>query len=158
MKEHDFQMLSILGKNSSIKNGCLTAASDVNISGLLELNIEGDQKVSVTETGYIKGNITAANIIISGKVDGDIYAKNSLILRSTAEIEGSVYAPSLAIEEGAYGNFDCSMSSIPLSKVPSLADDTLNSYKKTKKPVEEYTNGDVPHNSKNGTSNSSGYW
>ena len=48
-----------------------------------------------------KGNIRAANIVIAGRVEGDIQATNKLELAKTAHVRGRITSPVVAIARGA---------------------------------------------------------
>jgi cytoskeletal protein CcmA (bactofilin family) len=48
------------------------------------------------------GNIRARVIVIDGKVDGDLYATESVNIRATAKVKGNVFAPRVAIQDGAF--------------------------------------------------------
>lgn len=48
-----------------------------------------------------KGNIRAANIVIAGRVEGDIQATNKLELAKTAYVRGKITSPVVAIARGA---------------------------------------------------------
>lgn len=48
-----------------------------------------------------KGNIRAANVVIAGRVEGDIQATNKLELAKTAHVRGKITSPVVAIARGA---------------------------------------------------------
>jgi cytoskeletal protein CcmA (bactofilin family) len=48
------------------------------------------------------GNIRARVIVVDGKVDGDLYATESVNIRATAKVKGNVCAPRVAIQDGAF--------------------------------------------------------
>jgi len=50
----------------------------------------------------MKGDIRARVILIDGKVDGDLYATESVNIRATAKVKGNVFAPRVAISDGAF--------------------------------------------------------
>ncbi|RQV98428.1 polymer-forming cytoskeletal protein, partial [bacterium] len=52
-------------------------------------------------SGVVNGNITAENIIVSGKITGTLTARGRIILESTARLEGDINTSRLAIAEGA---------------------------------------------------------
>ena len=101
------QTLSTTGINS--KN---TLSSDVEIKGNLkfsgELTFEGkldgeiqtDGTLHLGDTAVITGNINAQSVVVRGKVNGNITAKEKIDIKSKAELFGDIRAASLAIEEG----------------------------------------------------------
>jgi len=64
-------------------------------------DIEGDDMVIIEETGDVRGNIRAANVIVKGQVVGDIYARDGVEVSSTGNFEGIINAPKAKVAEGA---------------------------------------------------------
>jgi cytoskeletal protein CcmA (bactofilin family) len=50
----------------------------------------------------MKGDIRARVIVIDGKVEGDLFATESVNIRATAKVKGNVFAPRVAIQDGAF--------------------------------------------------------
>lgn len=55
----------------------------------------------IGEGGVWRGDIVAENILIAGRVEGSIMAREKLEIISTARIQGSIISPVIAIAEGA---------------------------------------------------------
>ena len=72
--------------------------------------METTKDVFVGPEGMVRANIRAANIVISGKVHGDIVATNKVDLAPSAQLQGNIHAPKLAIAESALfkGSIDMS--------------------------------------------------
>ncbi len=76
------------------------------VGGLL---VEGQHKADVklggglviSDTGVVKGNITAASVVCRGVIKGDILARGTVHLCADGRIEGNVEAATLQIEDGA---------------------------------------------------------
>ena len=49
----------------------------------------------------MKGDIRARVIVVEGKVEGDLYATESVTIRASAKVKGNVFAPRVGIAEGA---------------------------------------------------------
>ena len=64
-----------------------------------ECDIEGT--LVLGEGSRWTGNIRAANIVVAGRVEGDIHAVNKLELTRTAHIHGKITCPVVAIARGA---------------------------------------------------------
>jgi len=58
--------------------------------------------VSGSADGSMKGDIRARVIVIDGKVEGDLYATESVSIRATARVKGNLFAPRVAIMDGAF--------------------------------------------------------
>ena len=74
---------------------------DVRIAGTIDGQIVSKKKVMLTESGKVNGTIHAPEADISGKVRGDVKAGNTLILRSSAIVDGNIITKKLTIENGA---------------------------------------------------------
>ncbi len=97
-----------LGKSTSV-NGDITSEEDFRIDGNFEGNLTTSGKLVVGESGVLKGNISASNAEILGKVYGELIVKELLSIKSTAYIEGKVTTDKLSIEPGAVFNAVCEM-------------------------------------------------
>lgn len=83
-----------------IANNC-ELSGDVHFSDQLQINgtvkgniyaVEGSKAVvTVSEKGRVKGEIRVPNVIINGKVYGDVYSDKHIELAAKAEIKGNVY-------------------------------------------------------------------
>ena len=63
----------------------------------------------VSECGLLQGTLTADEVMISGKVEGDIIVKQKSLLGSTAQFTGNIETSRLVVEEGAMLNGKCQM-------------------------------------------------
>jgi cytoskeletal protein CcmA (bactofilin family) len=89
-----------------------TLASDVEIKGNLkfsgELTFEGrldgeiqtDGILNLGDTAVINGNINAQSVVVRGKVNGNITAKEKIDIKTKTELFGDIRAARLTVEEG----------------------------------------------------------
>ncbi len=61
----------------------------------------------------MKGNIRAKFVIIEGKVEGDVYASESVSIRQTAKVTGNIFAPRVGIADGAHFSGRIDMNAKP---------------------------------------------
>lgn len=101
---------TIIGAGA-VFDGDLFAPETIRVDGTINGNLNCDQNLILGTEGVIKGNISAQNATISGKVEGDINAKGKLELFSTGKIRGNITARSLVIDEDAYFDGKCVMTS-----------------------------------------------
>lgn len=76
-----------------------------NFSGSLE--IKGT--LTIGEKAEVHSDINGENIIIAGKVTGDIIANKMLVMMPTAILRGNISTPKLNIVEGAIFQGNCQM-------------------------------------------------
>ncbi len=78
------------------------------IDGEILGNVSGNGGIIVGERGTIKGNINLNQVIVYGKVEGDISAK-SVELKAGSYIIGNIITEELYVEKGAIYNGQCRM-------------------------------------------------
>ena len=94
------------GTATLISEGCrvtgvLTGSCDFQVNGEVEGDCEIDSTLMLAKSGLWKGTIRAANVIVSGHVEGDIFATGSVEITDTARMTGTVSAEAIAVAEGA---------------------------------------------------------
>lgn len=97
---------TIIGTSSNIQ-GTITSSGTVRIDGNYTGNVTSDADVIVGEGGIIDGNISSVNVIISGKVNGNISCKGLLEISSTGRLIGDVEVKNIAIADGAVFKGKC---------------------------------------------------
>ena len=82
--------------------GNVTAAGDLVIDGKVEGTIElGDHNLTIGETASVKADLVAKDVIIAGKVKGNVLGAGKVELRKSSDVEGDITAPRFTMEEGA---------------------------------------------------------
>ena len=82
--------------------GNIRFRGSVHIEGSVKGNISSnDGKLQLIEGSSVEGNVTAADILVNGKVIGDVYATEKLKLSQKAEIQGDVYYEVMEMVAGA---------------------------------------------------------
>jgi cytoskeletal protein CcmA (bactofilin family) len=103
---------SLIGKNIVI-TGDISATEDLVVEGRVTGKILlNERRLTVGEEGYLQSHITAREVVISGRVDGQIHASERVELRHTAQVTGDIVAPRLIIHQDAVvkGTVDLSPS------------------------------------------------
>lgn len=100
---------TLIGKGA-VFDGNLSAPEAIRLDGTLNGNCECKDMLIVGTDGVIKGDITTQNMIIAGKVEGDIIANGKLELYSTGKLTGNITARSLVVDEDAYFDGRCTMT------------------------------------------------
>lgn len=82
--------------------GNIRFRGNVHIEGSVKGNISSnDGKLQLINGSNVAGSITAADILVNGKVVGDVYATEKLKLSQKAEIHGDVYYEVMEMMAGA---------------------------------------------------------
>jgi cytoskeletal protein CcmA (bactofilin family) len=105
---------AFIGSAASIV-GTLKFDSSAEIGAYVEGEIHSTARLTILETGVIKGSITGADLIIKGKVQGNLKASNSIALCKPACVTGDITTPNLSMESGVIFEGKCSMPEIKTS-------------------------------------------
>jgi cytoskeletal protein CcmA (bactofilin family) len=102
-----------IGKSLQIKGEVIGSESlyiDGNIEGIINLP---DCRVTVSRDALVSANITAREVVVLGKVSGNVYASDRVDIRSEGSLTGDVTTGRITIGEGAYfkGGIDIRKSS-----------------------------------------------
>ena len=95
----------------SILLGTLAGTDDYVIYGSVDGTCDLGSAVMLQKSGRWTGDMVAENIVIAGKVEGNVTARNKLELTSSAKIEGNIAGKTIAIAEGAVVEGNISMTS-----------------------------------------------
>ena len=90
---------NVLSPDVEIK-GNIKFTGELTLEGKLEGEINADGTLFVGENGVINGNINVNNVIVRGKINGNVIAKEKIEIKSKAELFGDIRAARLSIEEG----------------------------------------------------------
>jgi cytoskeletal protein CcmA (bactofilin family) len=60
-----------------------------------------ESTLSVSESGSIEGAVQVPNVMLEGRVKGDIHARERVVLGATARVEGNVYYGVIEMTLGA---------------------------------------------------------
>ena len=83
----------------------------MRIEGTVTGSLQCKSRVVIGDSGEVKGNITANDAVISGRVIGNVIVKESLFLKATAKIFGDLMVGKSVVESGAEFNGTCKMNS-----------------------------------------------
>jgi cytoskeletal protein CcmA (bactofilin family) len=91
-----------IGKSLVIK-GEVTGSESLYIDGKVEgsINLAGN-RVTVGRNGQVAANISAREIVVLGKVRGNVTASDRVDIRSEGSLTGDVTAQRISIEDGAF--------------------------------------------------------
>jgi cytoskeletal protein CcmA (bactofilin family) len=82
-------------------NGTVTGNGDFHLAGELEGDCDLGGTVTLAKSALWTGSIQAGNVVVAGRVDGDILARGRVEITDTARISGTVSGEAIAVAEGA---------------------------------------------------------
>ena len=116
-----------IGKSLVIK-GEVTGSESLYIDGRVEgsINLSGN-RVTVGRNGVVSANINAREIVVLGKVRGNLTASDRVDIRSDGSLTGDVVAARISIEDGAYfkGGIDIRKGGTPTQAKPNGEDKAI---------------------------------
>lgn len=91
-----------IGKSLVVK-GEVTGSESLYIDGKVEgaINLPGN-RVTIGRNGQVAANISAREVVVLGKVRGNINANDRVDIRSEGSLTGDVIAQRISIEDGAF--------------------------------------------------------
>jgi cytoskeletal protein CcmA (bactofilin family) len=91
-----------IGKGLIVR-GEITGDDSLVIEGRAEGNIRlNGNRVTVGPEGFVAANITAREVVILGKVRGNVIATDRVDIRGEGSVIGDLTAPRISIEDGAF--------------------------------------------------------
>lgn len=95
---------SALTRGISIK-GELTGKADLLVDGEIQGTIRlGESRVTVGQAGHVRADIEAAEVVVRGRVEGDLRGRERVALGDSCHVTGDLEAPRIVIEDGARFN------------------------------------------------------
>ena len=91
-----------IGKSLVIK-GEVTGSESLYIDGRVEgaINLPGN-RVTIGRNGQVQANINAREVVVLGKVKGNLTASDRVDIRNEGSLTGDVVCQRISIEDGAY--------------------------------------------------------
>jgi cytoskeletal protein CcmA (bactofilin family) len=95
---------TLIGKNASVQ-GDIEFFGGLHIDGRVVGNVTAangaDASLSVSEEGVIEGSVEARNVVLNGRVNGDIRAQDRVVLGAKARVRGDVHYGVIEMAHGA---------------------------------------------------------
>jgi cytoskeletal protein CcmA (bactofilin family) len=91
----------------TVIKGEILSPCDIRIDGTFEGKLQSKGRVVIGETAVIKGDIFCANVDLWGKVEGNIYVKDTLALKEGCVVNGNLHIKKLSVELGSTFNGNC---------------------------------------------------
>ena len=91
----------------TIIKGEILSPCDIRIDGTFEGKIQSKGRVVVGESAHIKGDIVCDSIDLWGKVEGNVFVKDTLNLKEGCSVTGNLNVRKLSVELGATFNGNC---------------------------------------------------
>ena len=91
----------------TVIKGEILSPNDIRIDGTFEGRIQSKGRVVVGESATIKGDIVCENVDLWGKVEGNLFVKDTLSLKEGCVESGNLHIRRLSVELGSTFNGNC---------------------------------------------------
>jgi cytoskeletal protein CcmA (bactofilin family) len=87
--------------NSDVElTGTLKFAGELTFDGKLDGDINSEGVLTLGDNAVVRGNLNVTSVVVRGKINGNISAREKIEIKAKAELFGDIRAPRLVIEEG----------------------------------------------------------
>lgn len=111
------EVTTLIGEGCEFE-GNLNLSASTRIDGKVKGNVKSEGMLIIGESGSVEGDISCPEILVHGKVLGNVEAQR-LELKRGASLTGDLKVEVLIIEEGATYNGHCSMGRSPMHELSS---------------------------------------
>lgn len=114
-KQHEFT--GFLDKGVKFE-GTLEAPGVFRLEAQVKGNVVSTHSLILGEAARVEGQIEGNHVVISGKFDGDIFAKGRVEIQAKGVVTGEIHSPCLVIEPGGIFDGQCHMLAASESTKP----------------------------------------
>ncbi|MFO7637876.1 MAG: polymer-forming cytoskeletal protein [bacterium] len=108
-KNSEGNLDTAIGPETTI-NGDLRVGASLQMDGTVEGKLDISDAVLAGPKSLIKGEIRCREAIIAGRVEGNIYAAETVELQSGARVVGNISCKGLIIQRDSFFEGNCTMS------------------------------------------------
>jgi cytoskeletal protein CcmA (bactofilin family) len=103
-KESVGRIDTLIGRSASVQGDVEFAGGlhvDGRITGSVRTVAGAEGSLSVSEHGVIEGSVEAPNVVLNGRVNGDIIGRDRVVLGAKARVRGNVHYGVIEMALGA---------------------------------------------------------
>jgi cytoskeletal protein CcmA (bactofilin family) len=82
-------------------NGELVLSTDLRIDGQIFGKVESDENIVIGSAGFVNGFLRAKNLVIYGRIEGNVVVSGVTTLHPQSAIFGNLYTKLIEVKEGA---------------------------------------------------------
>jgi cytoskeletal protein CcmA (bactofilin family) len=100
--KHSGRIDTLIGRNAGIQ-GDVEFAGGLHVDGRVAGSVRaaGEGSLSVSEFAVIEGSVAAPFVVLNGRVNGDIFGSERVVLGSKAKVRGNVHYGVIEMALGA---------------------------------------------------------
>ena len=112
---------SLIGENIKVI-GRIEGLGNLRIDGIIEGDIDYKGDITIGETGSVKGNIKADNILLAGSINGNLNVKSKLEVLEAGILVGDIEVATIVLHENGKFDGNCKMTTSNLSEIKDKID------------------------------------
>ena len=120
----DKTMNTIIGRGV-VSEGHFQIEAGVRVDGVLKGELESSGTLIVGTSGVVEANVKVRDALVSGRIVGNLVAKDKVHLQSQATFIGKIQTGVLIVEDGAVFKADCDAGS-EIQEVDQTEKESLN--------------------------------
>ena len=93
----------------TVIKGEIQSPHDIRIDGTFAGKVQTKGRVVVGESASVKGDVICENVDLWGKMEGNLFVKNTLALKEGCVVDGNLNVRKLSVELGSSFNGTCRM-------------------------------------------------
>ncbi|MDH5760218.1 MAG: polymer-forming cytoskeletal protein [Gemmatimonadota bacterium] len=101
-------VISIIGPGMKV-TGDIETSGTVRIEGKVKGSVKAGKAVVIGKDGMVDGDVDTQDAVVSGRIKGTLVVGSRLEVQATSQIEGTVQARRMQLEEGAMLNGSVTM-------------------------------------------------
>jgi cytoskeletal protein CcmA (bactofilin family) len=117
---------NILNSDVELK-GTIRFSGELTFDGKLEGDIQSEGALNLGDNAVVKGNIAAHSVVVRGKVNGNVTAKEKIDIKTKTELFGDIRAARLVMEEGVIFVGQTEVNPNKVLPTPARADEPAKS-------------------------------
>ncbi|MDD4801879.1 MAG: polymer-forming cytoskeletal protein [Syntrophomonas sp.] len=98
-EQRNDNIISFIAEGMEIK-GNIQCQGSLRLDGIIDGGVDLQGDLTIGTTGMIKGEVKAVNVILAGKLEGNLVVGKKLEITSTGKIKGDIQCSIFTIEEG----------------------------------------------------------
>ncbi len=87
--------------DNTFLDGCIATSKSIRLEGKLKGIIYSKEKITIDDDAEMEGEIIGNEVVISGRVLGNIYCLGKVIVKSGGKILGNIYSSRFQNDEGS---------------------------------------------------------
>ncbi len=91
----------IIIPDNTFLDGCISTSKSIRIEGKLKGVLYSKEKITIDDDAEIEADIVGNDVVVSGKVLGNIYCLGKVIVKSGGKIIGNIYTSRFQNDEGS---------------------------------------------------------